>query len=76
MVPTICLRDFGAMVTLPESSYPIGDDMERAMLEATLDVRMGCVVSADPGDPDEGEYIRTASVQAAAIGGPSGNLLP
>jgi hypothetical protein len=72
MVPVLGLRDFGPIVDLPESTYNVGE-VQRAMLEATLDVRMACVLVGDPGDPEEGNWIETASVEPPNIGG---NLLP
>jgi hypothetical protein len=69
MVPTIALRDFGPIVDLPESTYEMGPNVERSMLEATMDVRMASAVGADPDDPGEGNFV------ASAMAGP-GNLIP
>jgi hypothetical protein len=79
MVPILALRDFGPTTTLPDSTYDVGGT-QRALLEATLDVRMACVVAADPGDP--GNYIATVDPSASsmvigpATGNGGGNLLP
>ena len=81
MVPTIALRDFGPIQTFPEYTESDGQ-IQRPVLMATLDVRLACVVSADPDDLNEGNYIKTAAVEPGVVAppgvpaGPGGNLLP
>jgi hypothetical protein len=56
MIPTIALRDMPPTIVLNETVVKIGG-VARALMAANLDVRMLCVVSADPGDPTEGGWI-------------------
>lgn len=75
MIPTIALVDFGPIVDLPDSTFTVGD-VRRAMSEATLDVMMACIVSADPGEPGEGDWIQSVAPATAipdGSGGVSGN---
>jgi hypothetical protein len=69
MVPTIALCDFGPMVSLPDSTYDVGGGIQRALLDATLDVRMACVLGADPGDPGQGNWIETVAPATAVPDG-------
>ena len=76
MVPTIALRDFGPIVAFPEYTEKDGTTV-RTVLRATLDVRLACVVSSDPSDPEEGNYIAKVAVEPGVPGPPggSGNLI-
>ena len=76
MVPTIALRDFGPITTFPEYTERDGQ-IERTVLRATMDVRMACVLSADPNDPEEGNWIETAVVEPGvpSLPGGGGNLI-
>jgi hypothetical protein len=72
MVPTISLRDIQATRVLPDAKVDMGGT-ERALLCATMDVRLNFVVAADQLDPGEGDYIAAAPLPAPVVGG---NLLP
>lgn len=72
MVPVLAIIDFGPIV--PQEAYADVGGTERALLQATLDVRMAGVVADDPLDPGEGAYI--AQVDQASGGTIPGTLLP
>jgi hypothetical protein len=72
MTPTIALRDFAAMVPLGDETVNLGG-MAMAIQVATLDIRMACVVGADPQDLGEENYIASAEIPPGVVGG---NLLP
>ena len=64
MVPLLALRDFGAVISLPDSEYNLGGVIV-GQLEATLDVRMACVLAADP--MDGGEFIETVGADDVTL---------
>ena len=79
MVPTLALRDFQDVRQLPPMESQQGS-MSHIVLRASMDVRMNCVVGADPQDPSGGGIIATAPLPVIAIDGPTGpgtgNLIP
>ena len=71
MVPTLALRDFQRIVNLPPDQQAM--DGGHIVLRSSLDVRMLCVVGANPNDQGGGGVIESCPVPAPVIGG---NLLP
>ena len=70
MIPTIALIGCKPIVELPDT---VADN--RIVLTATMDMRMQCVVSADPRDSGEGSYIESVN-GGTFTGTGAGTLLP
>ena len=72
MVPTLALKDFKPIQTLPNLEAQAGN-VSHIVLRASLDVGMNCVVGTDPNDPGEGHVIESVTVATPTVGG---NLIP
>jgi hypothetical protein len=70
MIPILSLRDIQPIQQPPAMEATPGGHI---VLRADMDVRMNCVVGADPNDPGEGNVIESAEVEDPVIGT---NLIP
>jgi hypothetical protein len=65
MVPTLAIQDIQPIITHNDLTDPVSKHL---VLYATVDIRMLCVVAADPNVPDGGEIIETAEVIPPVLG--------